>query len=60
MIHDLKKTHAEKQQKLTETVDNKNLEIARLDGTIVELQNKIKHLSSRNQVEVENIEKTML
>ena len=36
------------------------MEIARLDGTIVELQNKIKHLESRNQIEVGNIEKTML
>ena len=36
------------------------MEIADLKGTISELENKIKHLHSRNQVEVENVEKTML
>jgi predicted nuclease with TOPRIM domain len=36
------------------------LEIARLQGVIQELENKIKTLGSKNLVEVENVEKTIL
>ena len=36
------------------------MEIAELKGTIQELENKIKHLASKNLVEVGNVEKTML
>lgn len=57
---ELKKSHQDKESKLSEAVQEKGLEIAELKGTIQELNNKIKHLSSKNQVEVENVEKTML
>ena len=56
----MKKNHGDKEKKMTETINQKNLEIAKLDGTILELENKVKHLTSKNQVEQENIEQTML
>jgi hypothetical protein len=37
---------------LNESLNQKGLEIAKLNGTILELENKIKHLGSRNLVEV--------
>jgi len=45
---------------MNQALNEKGMEIARLNGIIQELENKIKHLSSRNQVEIENVEKTML
>lgn len=45
---------------MNQALNEKGMEIARLNGVIQELENKIKHLSSRNQVEIENVEKTML
>ena len=45
---------------MNDALNEKGIEIANLNGTILELENKISHLSSKNQVEVENVEKTML
>ena len=59
-IHDNKKRSNDKEKALTDALNEKGMEIANLKGTIAELQNKIKHLSSKNQVEKENVEKTML
>ena len=59
-IHDLKKRHNDKESKMNDALNEKGIEIANLNGTILELENKISHLSSKNQVEVENVEKTML
>ena len=59
-IHDIKKRNSERENKLDEAINEKGLEIARLSGTIVELEGKTKQLFSKNQVEVENVEKTML
>ena len=59
-IHDIKKRNSDKEGKLNEALNEKGLEIANLNGIILELQNKIKHLSSKNSVEVQNVEKTML
>lgn len=59
-IHDIKKHNTDKENKMNQALNEKGMEIARLNGVIQELENKIKHLSSRNQVEIENVEKTML
>ena len=59
-IHDIKKHNTDKENKMNQALNEKGMEIARLNGIIQELENKIKHLSSRNQVEIENVEKTML
>lgn len=59
-IASLKKQHSEKEAELTDSNNKKGIEIARLQGVVIELENKIKQLSSKGQVEVENVERTML
>lgn len=56
----LKKQHSDKEAELTESNNQKGLEIARLQGLVQELETKIRSLGSKNQVEVENVEKTIL
>ena len=55
-----KKQADDKQHQLTASNNEKGLQIARLQGLVHELENKIKSLGSKNQVEVENVEKTLL
>ncbi len=59
-IASLKKQHSEKEAELTDSNNKKGIEIARLQGVVMELESKIKQLSSKGQVEVENVERTML
>jgi DNA repair exonuclease SbcCD ATPase subunit len=59
-IHDIKKINSDREHKLQETIDQKGMEIANLNGVIEELEKKVRQLASKNQVEVENVEKTML
>lgn len=56
----LKKQHSDREAELTSINNQKGLEIARLQGVVVELEAKVKSLASKGQVEVENVEKTML
>lgn len=46
------KHHLEKENQLSETINKRGLQIADLKGTIHQLETKIKHLASKNQVEV--------
>lgn len=41
-------------------IEEKSLQIANLQGRIQELESKVGHLHSKNQVEKENVEKTFL
>lgn len=56
----LKKQHGEREAELTAANNQKGLEVARLQGVVAELESKVRQLSSKGQVEVENVERTML
>lgn len=59
-IAEIKRRNQERESNLTESANQKGLQIARLNGVIEQQDAKIRQLSSRGQVEVENVERTVL